>query len=126
MKTEQSQQSIFEQLGGEKAVEAAVTIFYNKVQADSRVNHFFRWIDMETQYKKMKMYLSFAFGGPTVYNGKSLGNAHQHLLKYGLKDAHFDAVLEHFKATMQELNVPDELIAKAATIAESTRKDILG
>jgi len=126
METEQSQKTIFEQIGGEKAVEAAVTIFYNKVQTDNRVNHFFRWIDMETQFKKMQMFLSFAFGGPIVYNGKSMEHAHKHLHKYGLKNEHFDAVIEHLTATMQELNVPSDLISKAASIAESTRKDILG
>jgi len=34
--------------------------------------------------------------------------------------------MEHLGATMNELNVPQELIAQAAAIAESTRNDILG
>ena len=126
MKTEQSQKTIFEQIGGEKALETAVVIFYNKVQSDNKVNHFFRWIDMETQYKKMQMFLSFAFGGPIIYHGKSMGKAHKHLHQYGLKDEHFDAVIAHLTATLQEINVPDDLIEKAASIAESNRKDILG
>ncbi|NOS87404.1 MAG: group 1 truncated hemoglobin, partial [Methylococcaceae bacterium] len=35
-------------------------------------------------------------------------------------------IMEHFGATMKELNVPQDLIAKAAAIAESTRQDVLG
>jgi hemoglobin len=34
--------------------------------------------------------------------------------------------MEHLGATMKELNVPPELIAQAAAIAESTRNDVLG
>jgi hemoglobin len=34
--------------------------------------------------------------------------------------------MEHLGATLQELNVPAELIAEAAALAESTRKDVLG
>jgi hemoglobin len=44
----------------------------------------------------------------------------------GLDDSHFDAVMEHLTATLQELNVPENLITQVATIAESTRTDILG
>jgi hemoglobin len=44
----------------------------------------------------------------------------------GLDSSHFDAVMEHLGATMTELGVPGNLIAQAAAIAESTRKDVLG
>jgi hemoglobin len=47
-------------------------------------------------------------------------------VKRGLNDSHFDAVMENLGATLKELNVPDELIAEAAAIAESTRNDVLG
>ncbi len=50
---------------------------------------------------------------------------HAHLVQRGLSDAHFDAVMEDLAATLQELNVPPELIAEAAAIAESTRNDVL-
>ncbi|MEI6144923.1 MAG: group 1 truncated hemoglobin, partial [Methylococcales bacterium] len=48
------------------------------------------------------------------------------LVKIGLGNDHFNVVMEHLGATLQELNVPSELIAEAAALAESTRKDVLG
>ena len=39
-------QSLYERIGGEKAVSAAVGVFYEKVLADDRVNHFFTNMDM--------------------------------------------------------------------------------
>jgi hemoglobin len=121
-----SEKSLYEQLGGEAAVDAAVDIFYRKVLADDRINKFFEDVDMERQAAKQKSFLTVAFGGPNNYTGKDMRDGHAHLVARGLNDSHFDAVMEHLGATLKELNVPDELIAKAAAIAESTRNDVLG
>jgi hemoglobin len=43
----------------------------------------------------------------------------------GLNDTHFDIIIQLLGSTLKELNVPAHLIAKAAEIAESTRKDVL-
>ena len=118
--------SLFEKIGGDAAVNAAVDIFYRKVLADDRINMFFEGIDMEQQAEKQKAFLTVAFGGPNKYSGKDMRDGHAHLVERGLNDSHFDAVMEHLGATLKELNVPDELIAEAAAIAESTRNDVLG
>lgn len=121
-----SEQSLYDQIGGEAAVDAAVDIFYRKVLADDRINKFFEDVDMDKQAAKQKAFLTVAFGGPNKYTGKDMRDGHAHLVAKGLNDSHFDAVMEHLGATLKELNVPDELIAKAAAIAESTRNDVLG
>lgn len=121
-----SEQTLYEKIGGEAAVDAAVDIFYRKVLADDRINSFFEGVDMERQAAKQKAFLTMAFGGPHNYTGKDMRDAHAHLVKNGLNDSHFDAVMENLGATLQELNVPDELISEAAAIAESTRNDVLG
>lgn len=119
-------QSLFERIGGEAAVNAAVDLFYRKVLTDSRISHFFSTVDMDRQIAKQKAFLTFAFGGPAQYSGKDMRTGHAHLVKMGLNDSHFDAVLENLGATLKELGVPDALIGEAAAIAESTRKDVLG
>jgi len=118
--------SLYEQLGGDAAVNAAVDIFYRKVLADNRINRFFEGVDMSKQATKQKAFLTMAFGGPHNYTGKDMRVGHAHLVKMGLNDSHFDAVVENLGATLQELNVPQALIAQAAAIAESTRNDVLG
>lgn len=119
-------QSLFERIGGEAAVNAAVDIFYRKVLSDDRINRFFEGVDMERQAGKQKAFLTYAFGGPHNYSGKDMRAAHAKLVERGLNDSHFDAVMEHLGGTLQELNVPADLIAEAAAIAESTRNDVLG
>ncbi|MEQ1636586.1 MAG: group 1 truncated hemoglobin [Methylococcales bacterium] len=118
--------SLYERIGGEAAVNAAVELFYRKVLNDYRINRFFGKSDMDKQIAKQKAFFTMAFGGPNNYTGQDMRNAHEHLVKMGLDDSHFDAVMEHLGATLVELNVPADLIAEAAAIAESTRKDVLG
>jgi len=118
--------NLYEKIGGEAAVNAAVDIFYRKVLADDRINDFFDGVDMEQQAAKQKGFLTFAFGGPNNYTGKDMRDGHAHLVARGLNDSHFDAVMENLGATLKELKVPDDLIAQAAAIAESVRNDVLG
>ncbi|HHJ80105.1 MAG TPA: group 1 truncated hemoglobin [Candidatus Tenderia electrophaga] len=119
-------ESLFDRIGGEAAVDAAVDLFYRKVLADDRINGWFDGTDMARQHAKQKTFLTMAFGGPSNYTGMDMREGHAHLVAKGLNDGHFDAVMEHLGATLTELGVPAELIAEAAAIAESTRNDVLG
>ena len=108
-----SEKSLYEKIGGEKAIDVAVDIFYKKILADDRIKYFFESVDMVKQNKMQKNFLTFAFGGPKNYTGRNLKDAHSRLVREkGLNDSHFDAVMENLGATLKELNVPDDLIAR--------------
>lgn len=81
---------------------------------------------MEKQAAKQKAFLTMAFGGPHNYTGQDMRKGHAHLVKQGLNDSHFDAVVENLGATLKELGVAGNLIGQVAAIAESTRNDVLG
>jgi len=119
-------ESVYERIGGDAAVNAAVDLFYRKVLADDRISNFFSDVDMDQQAAKQKAFLTMALGGPNNYTGEDMRKGHAHLVERGLNDSHFDAVMENLGATLQELGVPDDLIGEAAAIAESTRNDVLG
>ncbi|MCF6336923.1 MAG: group 1 truncated hemoglobin [Gammaproteobacteria bacterium] len=118
--------ALFDRLGGEAAVNAAVDIFYRKVLADDRISRFFDGVDMDKQAAKQKAFLTMAFGGPNNYTGEDMRKGHAHLVERGLNDSHFDAVVENLGATLKELGVADDLIGEVAAIAETTRNDVLG
>lgn len=118
--------SLFDDIGGAAAVDAAVDIFYRHVLSDDRIARFFEGVDMERQAAKQKAFLTMAFGGPHNYTGKNMRDGHAHLVKQGLNDTHFDAVLDNLTKTLQELNVGAHLIEQVIAIAESTREDVLG
>jgi hemoglobin len=118
--------SLYEQLGGDAAVNAAVDVFYRKVLTDDRVSRFFDGVDMDRQAAKQKAFLTMVFGGPSNYTGQDMRAAHARLVNMGLDDSHFDAIVELLGGTLKELGVPDNLISEVAAIAESTRNDVLG
>lgn len=117
--------TLFERLGGEQAVDAAVDIFYRKVLADPSISEFFDTTDMDEQRAKQKAFLTMAFGGPNEYSGKDLREAHAPLVERGLNDSHFDAVAGHLQDTLKEMEVADDLIGEAIAIAASTRDEVL-
>ena len=118
--------TLYEQLGGSAAVDAAVDKFYRKVLSDDRICHFFDSVDMEKQAAKQKAFLTMAFGGPANYSGLDMKRAHEHLVANGLNDLHFDAVVENLGATLKEMGVSEDLIAQVAATAETTRESVLG
>ncbi len=118
-------QSLYDQIGGAPAVEAAVDLFYRKVLTDESISHFFDDTDMDEQRAKQKAFLTMVLGGPHEYTGKDLRTAHTPLVEKGLEDTHFDAFAGHLQATLEELGVSAALIAEVMTVAASTRDDVL-
>ncbi len=114
--------SLYERLGGEAAVDAAVDKFYDKVLADERINGFFENLDMVAQANKQKAFLTMVFGGPNDYSGKDMRAGHAHL---GLNEEHFDAVVENLASTLTELGVGNADIQEVAGIAMSVKDDVL-
>jgi hemoglobin len=118
--------TLYDKLGGEAAVNAAVDIFYRKVLADHHINRYFENTDMDAQLAKQKAFLTMAFGGPNNYTGTDMRTAHAKLVERGLDGSHFDAVAGHLSDTLNELKVPQELISQVMAIAGGTRNDVLG
>jgi hemoglobin len=118
--------SLYQRVGGEAAIMAAATLFYDKVLADPDLAPFFAGLDMEQQVSKQVAFLSWAFGGPERYAFRPLGQAHARLRAIGLTDAHFDRVAAHLADTLRTLNIEEDLIEEALRIVEGTRAEVLG
>lgn len=118
--------SVYERLGGEAGVMAAVAVFYGKVTEDDRVSRFFSEVDMKAQARKQVAFMSRAFGGPEEHHGKPLRAAHQKLVdEDGLNDGHFDAIAEILDATLVEMGVDGDTRSEVLEIVASTRDEVL-
>jgi hemoglobin len=114
--------TIFETIGGEPSIDAAVDIFYEKILADERINGFFAKTEMTKLKEHQRRFLTVAFGGPNRYTGRTMRAAHKDM---GLTDDHFNAVAENLTATLRDLKVNEELITKILTLVDGTRPDVL-
>jgi hemoglobin len=114
--------SLYQRIGGKAALSAAVDLFYTKVLADKRVNHFFEDTNMKAQHAKQKAFLAAALGAPTPWTGKDMRKAHENL---DLREEDFAAIAENLQATLTELKLDEKLIGEVMTIVASTKKDVL-
>jgi hemoglobin len=118
--------SIYEQIGGEAAMNAAVEEFYRRVLKDEELAPFFDDIDMDRQMDKQKAFLTMVTGGPNDYTGRDMKAAHAGVVAKGAGDRHVDLVIKHLGETLSSLGVADNLIEQIAAVAESVRDDVLG
>ncbi len=112
--------NLYEELGGQQAIERVVDDFYKRVLADDTVNHFFAHTDMEKQRHHQSAFISYALGGPNHYTGRSMEKAHTGL---NLQPEHFDAIAKHLGEALAEYNVPQEdinsILAHDSTLREA-------
>ncbi len=117
--------TLFERIGSKAAVSATVAKMYDKILADDILAPFFENVDVNVLRLSQSAFVTYAFGGPNNYTGKSLRQAHKGSVERGLRDMHFDLVAKHLRSSMQELNVDAALIEEALAIVETTRNDVL-
>ncbi len=117
--------TVFDQIGGQASVDAAVEVFYDKVLQDDRINGFFADVDMDSQKLKMKLFLTRLLSGQTGGADGYMRQSHKHLVARGLNESHFGAVAGHLQATLEELSVPEALVAQIMAVAAGLQDAVL-
>jgi len=104
--------SLYRELGGTEGITKVVDLFLAKVDNDLRINLFFEKTDHKDLRNLVIEQFCQATGGPCVYSGRTMEEAHSGL---NLTDADFAAFVEDLIAAMDELKVPkasqDKLLA---------------
>jgi len=120
-------ETLYDRIGGDVAVMAAVQRFYERVLADPRVSRFFVDLDMDVQVSKQVAFVTWALGGPAEYRGRPLRAAHAKLVAdEGLGDEHFDAVTSLLREAIEEMGVQAADVDEAMAVIASQRDEVLG
>lgn len=117
---------LYEEVGGRDTINDLVRIFYDRVLADPRLAPFFPNTDMDGLRAKQVMFLIMLLGRTRTFSGHDLTSAHAGARAQGLTDEHFDALLDHFKASLRELDVSDDYTREVLARIEATRDAVLG
>ena len=117
-------ENLYELVGGHQTVEAATERFYHKVLQDDNLRRFFTETDMAHLRSRQVMFLSMLLGGG-VYTGKHVHVAHAQARDHGMKAAHFDLFIKHFRAALEEVGVKPKNVEKITKLLEKRRKAIL-
>jgi hemoglobin len=106
-----AENSIYEAIGGEPALAAVVDDFYQRVLADQQLSGFFAGANMPKLKGKQVEFFAAALGGPDVYTGASMRQAH---VGRGISQADFDKVAFHLTGALAGAGVPADTITKIA------------
>jgi hemoglobin len=117
--------SLYDQLGGDAAISAALDRFYEKVLADPSVSVFFDRVDVDRVKGRQRSFLAVAFGGPGPYEGRDLRTAHAAPRARGLGEEQYEVFMGHFRDTLEELGVPEPQVAEVMAIADTGKDDVL-
>ena len=117
---------LYEKVGGSKTIKELVRVFYDRVLADPRLAPFFPQTDMAALQAKQVMFLIMLMGRTRTFSGHDLTAAHAGARAQGLNDAHFDALLGHFEASLREMDVADDYVREVLARIETTRNAVLG
>ena len=85
--------SLYEKIGGKDTVDKATHYLYVNLLRDELLKPFFEDIDIKKQERKMGAFLTYIFGGNSLYTGRSMRRAHENVVKQGLNDEHVDAIV---------------------------------
>ena len=114
--------SIFDQIGGAAAVEAAVEQFYQRVLVDPLLKPFFKDTNLNWLKKSQVRFFTTALGGPQIYKGADMKSAHAEMK---IEEKHFGRVAQHLADTLRALKVPPPLIQQIMQTAGSLAPDII-
>jgi hemoglobin len=116
------QPTLFDAIGGDPAIAAAVEEFYRRVLADPSLAPFFADTNVGRLKAHQRAFLTLALRGSGTYNGRTMRAAHA---GRGITDAHFDRVAAHLGATLAALDVPADLIEQIIGGIAPLRPDIV-
>lgn len=113
---------LYQELGGRDAIEAFTNDFYDSLLKDPLIAPFFDGINAKYLKRVLADYFCVVAGGPCVYDGVGMKDAHAHL---AIAKGDFNRLVAHLQRAMDRASVPfatqNRLLARMAF----THRDIV-
>jgi hemoglobin len=114
--------SLFERLGGEPAVKAAMHRFFERVFADPELAPVFERVNKPHHVSSVTRFVAAATGGPEPWSGRDMAAAHRRIR---ISQRQFDRVAAHLAAALDELAVPTDTAGEVMTLVGSLGPQIV-
>jgi hemoglobin len=92
------------------AIRAAVDIFYERMLADPALAPMFVGVHLSRLRAHQRAFLLQALGGPSLYSGRELQDAHSGL---EITNEQFDLTVAHLLASLTTVGVADDVVDRA-------------
>lgn len=98
-----SQQTLYQELGGEASLSAIVDGLLARIATDPRIVHHFQETDIALFRERAIEHFCLVADGGCVYHGESMQHSHRGL---NITQADFDALVGHLIESMKEQHIP--------------------
>jgi len=97
-------------------------LVYDRLLADPDLAPFFVGVDVEALRDHMADFLGVVTGGPDIYRGRDIRDAHHSL---SITNADFDRLLAHIIAAANEVGMEEDDTRTLLDIIATTRADVV-
>jgi len=120
----EKQQTLFERVGGERAIAELIHDFYDRVLADPELKPFFEHSSIDKLRRMQREFFSAALDGPIAYTGRPLSHVHH---GRGITKHHFALYVNHLLDTLRDCGINDrdvaDIIGRINTYADEITGD---
>ena len=113
--------TLLEKLGAE-SVDLIIEQLYQHILEDELLSPFFKDISMEKLIEHQQVFFYMALGGPDMYQGRSMAEAHQGL---NLQEEHFDALINHLVNSLKDFAFEDAVVEEIVEVISTLKPDVL-
>ena len=114
--------SLYQRLGGYKAIVAVVDDFVGNVAADRRINRFFASANVPRLKQSLVDQICAAAGGNCIYAGRDMKSAHAGM---GIRSRDFNALVGDLTKTLRKFKVPAKEQGQLLAVLGPMKKDIV-
>ena len=114
--------SIYEELGGETVLDAAVIRLFEQAVTDPLLELYFANVDVAKLQVKFKDYVAAVLGGPRKYEGRSLRQAHKGT---EINDLAFDTFVDMFLQALSETGVSEAVVNRVKQQLTPFKNDVV-
>jgi hemoglobin len=121
----EKQQTLFERVGGEKAIAELINEFYDRVLTDPELMPFFKDTAVDKLRRMQREFFSAALDGPITYTGRPLSHVHH---GRGITKHHLARYVDHLIDTLRSRDITDQdvndIISRISTYAGEITGDV--
>jgi truncated hemoglobin YjbI len=116
--------SLYDRLGGYQNIEKIVSQFYQTILNDDEVNVFYldNVSDIAVLHHTVTDFFALIFGGPNIYKGKSMVEAHKHM---AICQKDFDSVWKHMEMSFEKYDIHPDIIRDVKEVIYSFTQEII-
>lgn len=116
-----AEDTLYQQLGGQQAIERITTHLLDRILVNPKIDFLFEDTDREDLHLKIVNQVCMETGGPCVYEGLDMVEAHSGM---DIKYAEMDIFVQDFILAMEDADIPFRLQNKVLAIFAPMREDI--